>query len=317
MAPLLEVRQLSVEYSVGGGVVRALDGADLTVDAGAVVGVVGESGSGKSTLGSAIGRLLPANAHRVAGDVLIDGRSVLDADPAELRDLRCQVLGFIFQSPIATLDPTMRVGRQLKLGTGVDKEAQRRLLREVGLSDLDAVLSAYPHQLSGGMAQRVSIALATARRPRLLIADEPTASLDRTVQATIMEVLVQMSRAEGTALIILTHDLSTVASYCDQVAVMYGGRVVETGSTGETFGHPLHPYLQGLLGAAPGSEQPGETVLPIPGGPPTLSGQCPGCAFSPRCPMAIRVCEEQRPELRLLSGHLVGCHRLEEANAVG
>jgi oligopeptide/dipeptide ABC transporter ATP-binding protein len=304
-----------VEYVLRDGVVRSLDEADLIVQPGEVVGVVGESGSGKSTLASAIGQLLPTTARYVGGDVLIDGRSVLAAGSSELRTLRRQVLGFIPQSPIATLDPTMRVGRQLALGTGCRRDSQGAVLRKVGLTDPGSVLPAYPHQLSGGMAQRVAIALATARQPRLLIADEPTASLDRTVQATIMDLLVEMSRAEGTALIIFTHDLRIVARYCDSVGVMYGGRIVETGPTEATFEAPLHPYMQGLLGAAPGSEDPGGTVLPIPGGPPTLRGPSVGCAFAARCSLATEVCSEERPQLRMFSGHLAACHRLEDVDA--
>ena len=272
-----------MDYHGRSEAVRSLDGADLVVQAGEIVGVVGESGSGKSTLAAAIGRILPTSAERVDGDVLIFGRSVFDLDDRALRSLRRTSLGFVFQNPISTLDPTKRIGKQMRdalAGSTTDVDA---MLRAVGLADPQRVLTAYPHQLSGGMAQRVAIAIAMARKPKLLIADEPTASLDRTVQATIMELLVELSRADNTALVIFTHDLRAVAQYCDRVVVMYGGRPVEDASCTQIFDTPMHPYTKGLLAAAVGVEAEGDQLTPIPGSPPVLRGPSEGCSFAPRC----------------------------------
>lgn len=307
----LEVRSLSIDYVGRNGTVRSLDGADLVVQPGEIVGVVGESGSGKSTLAAAIGRILPTSAERSGGDVTIFGRSVFGLDDRSIRELRRKEIGFVFQNPISTLDPTKRIGKQMRgalAGTGADIGD---MLRSVGLADPKRVLSAYPHQLSGGMAQRVAIAIAMARKPRLLVADEPTASLDRTVQATIMELLVQMSRADNTALVIFTHDLRAVAQYCDRVVVMYGGRPVEDASCSQIFDSPLHPYSQGLLAAAVGVEDQGDQLKPIPGAPPVLHGTSIGCSFAPRCTFADDTCRQERPEMRDVAAQMVACHHAE------
>jgi oligopeptide/dipeptide ABC transporter ATP-binding protein len=278
---------------------------------GEVVGVVGESGSGKSTLAATIGRLLPESAERRSGDIDIDGRPIFGLDERAIRDLRRRVLGFVFQNPISTFDPTKRIGRQMRdaLDASVDIAAA---LRSVGLADPNRVLTAFPHQLSGGMAQRVAIAVAMARTPKLMIADEPTASLDRTVQATIMELLVGLSRAHHTALVIFTHDLRAVAQYCDRVVVMYGGRAVEDAACDQIFDSPKHPYTRGLLAAAVGVEQRGDLLTPIAGAPPVLRGESIGCSFAPRCSFAVASCSESRPVLRQVDLHRVACHRAEE-----
>jgi len=305
----LEARDLVVEYATRRGPVRALDEASLTVDAGEVVGVVGESGSGKSTIGSALARLLPGNARISGGDVRVGGRSLLDLDDDALRVLRRDALGFVFQDPIGTLDPTARIGRQLAWVLG-GKPAERELiphLERVRLPDPERTLRAFPHQLSGGMAQRVSIALALARAPQAVIADEPTASLDASVRAEILELLVSLTRDAGTALMVMSHDLRAVRRFCTRVAVVYGGRVVETAPAQELFDHPLHPYTRALLDAAPGAEAPGERLRPIAGIPPVLHGPFGGCAFVGRCAHAVEACGVERPTVHT-SDHDVLCH---------
>lgn len=307
------VEGLAVEYR-GGHTVRALDGVDLEITGGEIVGIVGESGSGKSTLGLAIGRLLPRNAGRVAGDLSVDGRSVWSASSDQLRQLRSRQLGFVFQSPMASLDPTIRVGRQLAMQLadhGIAAEVATHL-RQVGLDDVERVARAYPHELSGGMAQRVAIAIALAPSPQFIVADEPTASLDSTVRALVMSVLVDNARARGTALMLLSHDLQTIRQVCDRVVVMYGGRVVEDGSVAEVLDEPEHPYTRALMRAIPGLERPGEPILAIDGMPPTLDGACPGCSFAARCGEADERCRVERPRAVLAGQHTVLCHRRAE-----
>lgn len=313
-APLLDARGLEVDYGAGSGAVRALDGVDLRLEAPEVIGIVGESGSGKSTLGLAVGRLLPGIARRAAGDLRVDGVEVFGAGDAALRELRRRRLGFVFQNPMTALDPTARIGRQLgwRLDGGDRASAARTLLDKVGLPDHDRVLASYPHQLSGGMAQRVVIAMAIARGPSLLIADEPTASLDATLRDRILELLVSLHRGAGMAVVLLSHELRVVARHCTRVAVMYGGRVVEDGPTGAVFDAPAHPYTRALIGAAPGRERPGEALRAIPGAPPLLRARAEGCAFAPRCPAATDLCRKVRPEARQVAGRRVLCHHAAE-----
>ncbi|MBT2234190.1 ABC transporter ATP-binding protein [Nonomuraea sp. NEAU-A123] len=335
MSALLEVDGLEVDY----GTARALDGADLRVAAGEAVGVVGESGSGKSTLGAAIGRLLPRQAVVTAGTVRVAGEPVLDLPPAALRRLRGQRLGFVFQDPIASLDPTMRVGNQLKLvlraqgregregrdghdsgggrggrGGGINADVAFHLGR-VKLDD-PRVATAYPHQLSGGMAQRVAIALAMAASPELLVADEPTASLDSQVREEVLNVVFSLAREEGTSIVWLSHDLPAVARRCDRVAVMYAGRVVESGPATEVLGNPVHPYTAALARSAPAAATPGVRLEPVPGRPPVLTGPSAGCAFAPRCPFAEDRCTTERPEPVRVGTQDVLCHRAAELEVI-
>lgn len=311
--PVLRVQDLAIEYSTKRGRVRSLDGVSLDIAPGEVVGVVGESGSGKSTLSAATGGLLANNAERVAGDLLVDGRSVFDCTAGELRALRQSTLGYIFQNPITSLDPTMRIQRQLALATGEGGGDAEKLLHNVGLTDPGRVLHAFPHQLSGGMAQRIAIAMAVARSPKLLLADEPTSALDRSVQRTILDLLVEGSRSSGSALVIFTHDLRSVSQYCDRTIVMYGGRAVESSPTTALFEHPRHPYSRGLLAAAVGvDDRRGEDLRPVPGMPPILTGPSSGCSFAPRCAWAVEVCSEARPDEHVIDGHQVLCTRVEE-----
>jgi len=319
MTPLAAISGLAVDYHVGERRVRALDGVDLLVEARQALGIVGESGSGKSTLGLAFGRLLPPNAEVSEGELLIDGRSVLAYSPSELRAYRRDQLGFVFQSPAAALDPTRRIHRQLRdvLDTPrSDRDSLLRLLTRVGFADPESVAAAFPHELSGGMAQRVVVAIAIARRPKLIVADEPTAALDSSVRNQVLDVLFGLPDEIGAAVVILTHDLRTVASRCSQVAVMYGGRVVEWGGRERVLASPRHPYSAGLLAATPADDAMDELV-PIAGVPPVLRGRAQSCAYAPRCPLASAVCFEKRPEAREVDDRTVICHHAEQLRAGG
>ena len=311
--PLLQCHELAIEYRSRGRVTRALDGVDVQIESGQTVGIVGESGSGKSTLGLAVGRLLPGNARRLDGDLLLDGRSVFDLNNDELIQLRQSTLGFVFQNPMSALDPTIRIGHQVAdVLPNASAEAVNRLLARVGLPEGNRVAASYPHQLSGGMAQRVAIAIAIARNPRLIVADEPTASLDASVREQILELLVSLPRAIGATVVLLSHDLSAVALHCSRVIVMYGGRAVEAGPSDLIFQRPSHPYTIALLKAAPGTEAPGETLHAIRGMHPLLSGRSTQCTFVARCDWAADVCSSVRPETRRLGQREVICHRAEE-----
>ena len=310
-AALLQVQDLAIEYATPTAVARrALDGADVTVQAGEVLGLVGESGSGKTTLALAIGRLLPDSARRAGGDLLVNGRSVFELDAAGLRSVRRDVLGFVFQNPMTALDPTLRIGRQVALAAGRARDVQH-LLQQAGLQDVERIVRSFPHQLSGGMAQRVVIAMAIARGPRLLVADEPTASLDASLREQILSLLVSLRDTTGAGIVLVGHELHAIARHSDSVAVMYGGRVVEHGSSSLVFDLPAHPYTAALLAVAPGHEHQGEILQAIPGAPPALVARSEACAFAPRCAFAAPQCEQERPELRHVAGRVVACHRAE------
>jgi oligopeptide/dipeptide ABC transporter ATP-binding protein len=309
-ALVLESIDLEIEYTTQEGRVRALDSATLAVGRGEITAVVGESGSGKTTLGLAAGRLLASNSLHVGGDLRVLGTPVLECDAQTLRTLRREVLGFIFQDPVAALNPTLRVKRQMELAAGDGKGAKSaaEALEEVGLPEIPRVLRAYPHELSGGMAQRVGIAMALFRWPRLLIADEPTAAVDATRRVQILELLVGRCREQDCALLLLTHDLHTVAKWCTRIAVMYGGRVVESGPTAQVFAEPMHPYTRALVGALPGDERPGQRLNAIAGRPPVLHGPSEGCAFAARCAYAIERCPTTRPVYARVRNRHVCCH---------
>ncbi len=312
--PVLEVNDLEIEYRARDRQSRALDGVRLAVSAGEVVGIVGESGSGKSTLGMAAGRLLPSSAHRIGGDLRVEGTSVFEADDRAIRGLRRDVLGFVFQNPMTALDPTMRVEHQLASVTPPNGSIDD-LLRGVGLGDTRRVRAAYPHQLSGGMAQRVAIAMAIARKPRLIVADEATASLDASSRTQILELLVSLPAAIGAAVLLLSHDLAAVEGFTDRVVVMYAGRAVEVGSSRLVFARPAHPYTAALLAAEPAAAAMGERLQPIPGMHPILTDRERDCAFASRCAWTIDRCRVERPETRSVDERVVLCHRSEEVVA--
>lgn len=312
---LLDIDELVVDY----GPVRALDGATLAVERGETVGIVGESGSGKSTLGAAIGGLLPRAATSTGGEVRVDGVAVGEMDARDLRALRRDRLGYIFQEPIGSLDPTMRVGKQVELalrGTGTKADVLDGLAR-VRLADPARVARSYPHQLSGGMAQRVAIAMAMAAEPELLIADEPTAALDSQVREEVLDLVFALAAESGTTILWLSHDLPAVGRRCSRVVVMYGGRVVESGPASAVLTEPRHPYTVALAGSVPGAAAEGERLVSIPGQPPVLAGAAAGCSFAPRCPAALDSCAAQRPPLYVSADRDVLCHRAEAPETVG
>jgi oligopeptide/dipeptide ABC transporter ATP-binding protein len=308
---LLVVEDLVVEYAGAGRLTRSLDGASLTVAGGEIVAVVGESGSGKSTLASAIGRLPVPGLRVTGGSVSMAGSAVEGLDDRGLGALRRETIGYIFQDPIGTLDPTLKIGAQVALVLGHDRA--KGALSGLGLRDVDRVLRSYPHELSGGMAQRVAIGIALARKPRLLIADEPTAALDASIKIQVLDLLVQACRTSGTALLLVTHDLHVVRHYADRTAVMYGGRIVEEGRTEDVLSRPVHPYTVALLSAAIGTEQPGERVPPIGGTPPQLRRRLEACSFAPRCKLATERCRTERPVPRDPTLHGALCHYAGQA----
>jgi peptide/nickel transport system ATP-binding protein len=306
---LVDVDGLTVSYSTRDGVAVALDGASLVVAEAERVGIIGESGSGKTTLAMSIGRLLPANAD-LSGRVSVGGRDVRSLTGEALRGFRRDDIGYVFQSPMASLDPTKRIDKQLGALAGSDRDLEA-ILRSVELRDPDRVLRSFPHELSGGMAQRVVIAMALMRSPRLVVADEPTASLDAIVRRRVLDLLFAASETSRAAVLLFTHDLAAVRSFCERVVVMYGGRVVEDGPRDRVLEHPLHPYTRALLRAAPGNEGPDERLEPIPGSPIVLREAGGGCAFAPRCAHATGRCSATRPVARTLCGRLVVCHEAE------
>ncbi|MGZ8736360.1 MAG: ABC transporter ATP-binding protein [Nocardioides sp.] len=320
---LLAFENLSVSYRTDEGPLPAVRGVDLVVRAGETVGVAGESGCGKSTLVSTVLRLQPKDAE-VTGRVAVLGEDVLTMQWGELRALRWAGASIIFQGALHSLNPVQRIDRQIAepirlhepdLDDAAVAGRVEELLEEVGLPT--ARSHAYPHQLSGGQRQRVMIAMALACRPDLVIADEPTTALDVMVQAQILELLVGLVRTSGVGLLIISHDLSVLADVCDRMVVMYGGRVVETGSAAEVFSHPLHPYTAGLSAAFPHVGDPAARYAPagLPGDTPDPRNPPPGCSFAPRCPRAVAACREAVPPLADHGdGRQVACIRPLEAS---
>ncbi len=316
-SPLLKVEDLSVTFTRHGSApVHAVDDVSFEIRAGEHVGLVGESGSGKSVTSLAIMGLLPSGGVEVAGSVDFDGRELIGLDAAAMRNLRGQELAMVFQDPMTSLNPVVTVGLQLtevlKRHRGLDKAAARTeavdLLNKVGIPDPASRVSDYPHQLSGGMRQRVLIAIALACQPRLLIADEPTTALDVTIQAQILELLKELVSGSHTALLMITHDLGVVAGLCDRVHVMYSGRIVESAERRPLFARPRHPYTGGLMASIPRLDLPrGVPLKPIPGSPTDLLPWSEGCAFAPRCPNAEVDCRMQTPALTPADNRALRC----------
>lgn len=316
MISTASAQQVSVEYSLAGDIVRAVDDATIEVRPGEILALVGESGSGKSTLAGALGGSLPANAEVVSGRIDLAGHDLDAVSAAQLRDLHANQVGFIEQDPLASLDPTARIGTQMRRALGIAGHAElTSLLEGVALRDPERVLRAYPGELSGGMAQRVCIAMAVARNPRLLIADEPTAALDASVKLEVLDLLVTWARDHGASILLLSHDLHLVRTQADRVAVMYGGRVVECGDAEAVMQTPQHPYTRALLASLPADAGFEETIEPIPGRPPTLRGPAAGCAFADRCAMAVDSCHVERPVIRIVAGRDVLCPVVAESPA--
>ena len=298
---LLEIEALRVEFPGEDGPLGAVKGVDLAVEAGEVVGLVGESGSGKSLTCRAVMRMIPEPGQIAGGSVRFDGSDVLGLSTSKLRDLRAHSIGMIYQNPFGSLNPTLRVGAQiaetLKVNRGMAKKAAQAeslaLLERVGIEDPEHRARAYPHELSGGMCQRVMIAIATASSPRLMLADEPTTALDVTTQAQILKLLGQMRAEEGMAMLLVSHDFGVIAQACDRVAVMYGGHIVETGPVETIYHEPEHPYTKALLNSVPELDSAGNVQrrAALGGHPPELSDVIPGCVFAPRCEHARPGCE--------------------------
>jgi oligopeptide/dipeptide ABC transporter ATP-binding protein len=308
--PVLDVRDLHVQIASRRGVVRAVDGVSIRVPRGEAVGLVGESGSGKSMTLRAILGVLPPEARVTSGQVLLDGTDMVPLPTSALNRIRGPKLAMIFQEPMSALNPVMRVGWQIAEGPRVhmgysrSRAAQRavELMRRVGIPDPERRFKAYPHEFSGGMRQRVMIAIALACEPEVILCDEPTTALDVTIQDQILRLLARLCRESGVSLVFVTHDLPVVAQLCQYIAVMYGGQIVEQGSVQEVFEQPCHPYTLGLLRSAPDVEEVAASLVPIPGAPPSLIHPPPGCRFHPRCSFAEPDCREQPPPLRVLAG---------------
>ena len=318
--PLLEIRDLSVTFRARGRRdVKAVDGVSLDVAAGATVGIVGESGSGKSVTSLAAMGLLGRRGVQISGSVRFDGADLLHLPQDELRALRGKEIAMIFQDPMSSLNPVLTVGRQITeilerhrgLKGAEARDVAAELLVSVGIGDALRRLKTFPHQLSGGMRQRVMIAMALACQPRLLIADEPTTALDVTISAQILELLRSLVVDTQTALVLITHDLGVVAGLCDQVHVMYSGRIVESAPRRPLFAAPQHPYTTGLLASVPRLDQPRHLpLLPIPGSPSDTLAWAQGCAFSPRCTRQVPDCLGEPPALHVtpdMAAHLVRC----------
>jgi oligopeptide/dipeptide ABC transporter ATP-binding protein len=322
--PILDVRDLVVAFPVDGQMARAVDGVSLRISPGEVLGVVGESGSGKSMTALSVMRLVPRPGRVVAGEICFEGRDLLRLPEAELRQVRGGRIGMVFQDPLSALNPVLTVGFQVAEAILAHRRVSRRqawdeavtLLERARLPDPEAKARQYPHQLSGGQRQRVGIAMAFSCCPPLVIADEPTTALDVTVQQQILALMTGLARDTGTAIMLITHDLGVVAETCDRVAVMYAGRIVETGPAARLFTRPSHPYTRALLASLTRLDDPGVGTgepLPVIGGqPPQIGSIPPGCPFHPRCPEALPRCAAETPPERALNeGGAARCWLLE------
>ncbi|MBE9604827.1 ABC transporter ATP-binding protein [Acetobacteraceae bacterium H6797] len=319
--PLLVVENLQTHFRTPDGVNRAVDGLSFHVNAGETVAIVGESGCGKSVTSMSILRLIPEPPGKIAGQIRFNGRNLLDFSDKEMRAIRGNDISMIFQEPMTSLNPVLTVGRQigetLRLHQGLDKnQAEQRaveMLKLVGIPAPEKRVREYPHQLSGGMRQRVMIAMALACNPKLLIADEPTTALDVTIQAQILDLMRDLKHRVGAAIVLITHDLGVVAEVAERVVVMYAGRKVEEARVADLFRTPRHPYTRGLLGAVPklGSSLTGEStrLAEIPGLVPSLKKKIVGCVFASRCTEATDLCREVAPALEAKApGHIAACH---------
>ena len=317
--PLLDVRDLTVTFRTERGTVTALNAVNLTLERGQVLGLIGESGSGKSVTMRALLRILPRKRAQVSGSIALNGRDVLALKGKDLARYRGGDVSMIFQEPALSLDPVFTIGNQIAETVvhhrgGTWEAARRRALEMLELVKIPSArsrLDNYPHEMSGGMRQRAMIALALSCSPKLLLADEPTTALDATVQIQVILLLRELQKELGMATIFVTHDVGVAAEISDKVAVMYGGRVVETGPASGVLKAPLHPYTDGLLSSTIHGGMSGERIVAIPGMPPDLANMPPGCAFAPRCPRAIPACESGRPALAEMGDERrVACIRL-------
>jgi peptide/nickel transport system ATP-binding protein len=323
VSPLLEVRDLRTHFFTSDGVVRAVDGVSFDLSPGETLGIVGESGCGKSVTALSILRLIaPETGRIVGGSIRFGGRELTTLPNEDMRELRGHKIAMIFQEPMTSLNPVLNIGtqiaesvvRHLKLPWRAARDRAREMLELVRIADPKQRLNEFPHQLSGGMRQRVMIAIALCCNPQVLIADEPTTALDVTIQAQILDLMLELKEKLGTAIILITHDLGVVAETCERVFVMYAGRMVEQAPAASLFGRPRHPYTRGLLQALPrtdaASDEPGTQprLTEIPGIVPALTQPISGCAFAPRCGFAVQRCRASPPELtEAAASHLVSC----------
>ncbi|HJN92500.1 MAG TPA: ABC transporter ATP-binding protein [Dehalococcoidia bacterium] len=319
--PLLRVEDLSTHFFTSQGVVKAVTDVTYDIQPGETLGLVGESGSGKSVSALSLMRLIPNPPGKiVAGEVWFGGENILEVSDQRIREIRGNEIAMVFQEPMTSLNPVLTIGRQLTealqlhlhMNNSQANERAVELLHMVGIPAADERLFDYPHQFSGGMRQRVMIAMALSCDPKLLLADEPTTALDVTIQAQVLEVMARLSRELGTAVVVITHNLGVVARYADRVNVMYGGRIVEMGPADEIYHAPQHAYTLGLLESVPRLDAREGRLLPIEGAPPDLTNLPPGCSFAPRCRFATDQCRAERPELIEMSkDHKVACWESE------
>jgi peptide/nickel transport system ATP-binding protein len=320
---LLEVRDLRTYFRTDDGIVKAVDGVNFTVEKGKTLGIVGESGSGKSVTCLTIMGLNPKKSAITSGEALFNGEDLITMPKKQLRDIRGNDIAMIFQDPMTSLNPVHTIGKQLVEAIQLHRDVSKKqakaraleLLKAVGIPRAERRIDDYPHQFSGGMRQRVMIAMALVNDPDLLIADEPTTALDVTTQAQILELMNRLQREFGSAIIMITHDLGVIAEIADDVVVMYAARVAEKGTVDQLFTRPHHPYTWGLLGSLPRLDADTDRLVQIQGQPPSLLNPPRGCRFNPRCPYVMSICKQQEPELRPLSDepqHLQACHLDEQ-----
>jgi len=317
---LLEVKNLHVEFPTRRGVLKALHDVNFTLDKGERLGIVGESGAGKSLAAFAILNLLSKPGRIAQGEILFEGRDLSKLNEQELRSIRGNRISMIFQDPMMTLNPVLTIGTQmietLQAHRNISKKEARLIaidrLNEVRIPSAEERLESYPHELSGGMRQRVVIAIALLTEPAVIIADEPTTALDVTIQAEIMSLMLDLCKMHNVGLILITHDLAVVSQVTQQIIVMYAGRVAEKGKTREVIQNPRHPYTKGLMSALPQQNCAGERLYQIPGSMPTLDSMPQGCAFNPRCEFVGERCYQSVPDLQNLNGHLVRCYKAQE-----
>ena len=312
----LSVQNLHTSFHTDKGEVKAVNGVTFNLEKGKILGIVGESGSGKSVTAYSIMRILEKNGRITEGKILYKGQDIAEFSEKQMREFRGKCCSIIFQDPMTSLNPVFTVGNQLREAIELHtdrkgKEAEARaieMLTLVGVNEPEKRVKQYPYELSGGMRQRVMIAMALACEPDILIADEPTTALDVTIQAQILELMQSLQKKLGMAIIMVTHDLGVIADMCDEIIVMYGGRVCERGTAEDIFYRPHHEYTKGLLRSIPNVDRIGEKLIPIPGTPINLLNMPKGCAFCPRCEEAMKICiEEQPPEMQMPDGHFASC----------
>ena len=313
---ILSVQNLHTSFHTDKGEVKAVNGVTFNLEKGKILGIVGESGSGKSVTAYSIMRILEKNGRITEGKILYKGQDIAEFSEKQMREFRGKCCSIIFQDPMTSLNPVFTVGNQLKEAIELHtdrkgKEAEARaieMLTLVGVNEPEKRVKQYPYELSGGMRQRVMIAMALVCEPDILIADEPTTALDVTIQAQILELMQSLQKKLGMAIIMVTHDLGVIADMCDEIIVMYGGRVCERGTAEDIFYRPHHEYTKGLLRSIPNVDRIGEKLIPIPGTPINLLNMPKGCAFCPRCEEAMKICiEEQPPEMQMPDGHFASC----------